>query len=116
MAAAGDPAVSAAQAAQAAGGHILVVEGAIATGASGKYCTVWPGMTILNAVQAFSQGAGFILAVGSCAAFGGVTAGTPIPRGQRRERCPGGRQPDHQHPWLPRTPRLDRGYGGVSPG
>src|SRR5512133_2694014 len=47
MAAAGDLAVSAATAAQGAGGYVLVVEGAIPTASSGKFCTIWPGMTML---------------------------------------------------------------------
>lgn len=83
MAAAGDLAVSAAEAARAAGGYILVIEGAVSTGANGKYCTIWPGMTILNAVQRLSPQASFILAVGSCACFGGVTAGAPNPTGAK---------------------------------
>lgn len=83
MAAAGELAVEAANAARAAGGYVLAVEGAISTGASGKYCTIWPGMTILNAVQTFSQQASFILAVGSCACYGGMTAGSPNPTGAK---------------------------------
>lgn len=83
MAAAGDLAVSAANDARTAGGYVLVVEGAVSTAANGKYCTIWPGMTILNAVQTFSQQAGFILAVGSCACYGGMTAGAPNPTGAK---------------------------------
>jgi hydrogenase small subunit len=83
MAAAGDLAVSAANAARTAGGYVLAIEGAISTAAAGKYCTIWPGMTMLNAVQTFSQQAGFILAIGSCACFGGMTAGAPNPTGAK---------------------------------
>lgn len=79
MAAAGDPAVSAATAAQAAGGYVLVVEGSIPTGANGAYCIIWPGMTMKNAVTTYAPNASFILAVGSCATHGGCTAGAPNP-------------------------------------
>lgn len=79
MAGAGDLAVSAAEAAYDAGGYVLVVEGAIPTGENGRYCYLWPGMTALDAVQAFSEKAAFILAVGTCAAYGGMAAGAPNP-------------------------------------
>lgn len=79
MAAAGDLAVSAAQAAGAEPGYILVVEGAIPTGASGRYCYLWPGTTMQDGLQTFSPNASFIVALGSCASYGGVTAGAPNP-------------------------------------
>ena len=44
MAAADDLAISAANAAYTKGGYILIVEGAIPTGAHGKYCQLWPGL------------------------------------------------------------------------
>jgi hydrogenase small subunit len=81
MAAAGDLAVSAAEAACTAGGYVLVVEGAIPTGEAGRYCYLWPGMTALDAVNTFSENAAFILAVGTCAAYGGLSAGAPNPTG-----------------------------------
>lgn len=79
MAAAGDLAVSAAQAAGAEPGYILVVEGAIPTGASGKYCRLWPGMSMHDALQSFSPNASFIVALGACASYGGVSGGAPNP-------------------------------------
>ena len=79
MAAAGDLAVSAAQAAGTEPGYILIVEGAIPTGAAGKYCRVWTGTSMADAVQSFSTNAGFIVALGACAAYGGVTSGAPNP-------------------------------------
>jgi NiFe hydrogenase small subunit HydA len=79
MAAAGELAVSAAQAAGAQPGYILIVEGAIPTGASGKYCQLWPGLTMAAGLQAFAANAAYIVALGSCAAFGGVAAGAPNP-------------------------------------
>jgi NiFe hydrogenase small subunit HydA len=81
MAGAGDLAVTAAENACANEGFILVVEGAIPTAANGEYCHLWPGMTALNAVQTFSQNAATILAVGTCAAYGGLIAGKPNPTG-----------------------------------
>lgn len=79
MAAAGELAVDSAENTHAAGGYVLVIEGAIPTGGNGKYCEIWTGMTMQNAVQTYSPNAAFILAVGSCAAYGGVSAGAPNP-------------------------------------
>ncbi|MCJ7569076.1 MAG: hydrogenase small subunit [Anaerolineales bacterium] len=81
MAAAGDLAVSAAEAALSTGGYVLVVEGAIPTAEEGRYCYLWPGMTALDGVRAFSENAAAILAVGTCAAYGGIPAGDPNPTG-----------------------------------
>jgi len=79
MAAAGDLAVSAAQTAGAQPGYILVVEGAIPIGASGKYCSLWTGMSMHDGLIDFAQNAGFIIALGACAAYGGISAGAPDP-------------------------------------
>ena len=65
MAAAGDLAISAAEAAGAEPGYILVVEGAIPTGADGKYCVLWPGMSMHDGLVNFSPNASFILALTS---------------------------------------------------
>ena len=81
MAGAGDLAVSAAEDAYTNEGFVLVVEGAIPTAENGEYCYLWPEMTALNAVQAFSEKAAYILAVGTCAAYGGLIAGEPNPTG-----------------------------------
>jgi hydrogenase small subunit len=76
MAAAGDLAVSAATSAASQGGYILVVEGAIPTAASGRYCYVWDeggvAVTMADAVQRLAANAKYIAAVGSCASFGGI--------------------------------------------
>jgi len=76
MAAAGELAVSAARSAQAAGGYILVVEGAIATGSSGKYCYVWDEggqpVTMASAVKSLAANAKHVVAVGACASYGGI--------------------------------------------
>ncbi len=79
MAAAGASAVAAAEANRAKPGYVLVVEGAIPTGAGGKYCTVWPGMTMHDAVRLYAKNAAAVLAVGTCACYGGMSAGKPNP-------------------------------------
>lgn len=81
MAAAGDLAVGAALAAAAQPGCILIVEGAIPIGAQGRFCTLWPGMTMHQALLDFAANASFIVALGACASFGGVTGGAPNPTG-----------------------------------
>lgn len=81
MASAGEVAVSAAEAAQLAGGYVLAVEGAIPTGEAGEYCHLWPGTTMVDAVEAFAENAAYILAIGTCAAYGGIPAGAPNPTG-----------------------------------
>ena len=60
-------------------GYILVVEGAIPTGASGHFCHVGGEMTMLEAFDRFSQYADSIIAVGTCASFGGIPAASPNP-------------------------------------
>jgi hydrogenase small subunit len=77
QAAAGDLAVGAAQAAGAEPGYILIVEGAVPTGAGGKYCYIWENMTMLDAVTQFAVNASYIVALGACASYGGVTGGAP---------------------------------------
>lgn len=79
MAATGDLAVSAAQAAGAQPGYILVIEGAVPTGANGAYCKLWPGMTMHDGLISFAQNAAFIIALGACASYGGVSSGQPNP-------------------------------------
>ena len=78
MAAAGDLAVAAATSTADAGGHVLVVEGAIPTGDNGQYCFVWDeagmSVTMAEAVRAMAAKARYVVAVGTCAAFGGIPA------------------------------------------
>jgi hydrogenase small subunit len=78
MAAAGDMAVSAARTTAQAGGHILVVEGAIPTANNGKYCYVWDEngapVTMAQAVTSLASNASYLIAVGTCASFGGIPA------------------------------------------
>jgi NiFe hydrogenase small subunit HydA len=82
-AAAGQTAVDAAEAAYSRGGYILVVEGAIPTAFRGKACRLWPGLTALAGVKRYAARARAVLAVGTCAAFGGMSAAGPNPTGAR---------------------------------
>ena len=80
MAAAGEMAVEAAETARNAdGGYVLVIEGAIPAGANGDYCHIWPGTTMLDALESFAPNANVILSVGTCACYGGMSAGKPNP-------------------------------------
>jgi hydrogenase small subunit len=78
MAAAGDLAVTSAVSTAGAGGHVLVVEGAIPAGDQGRYCYVWDeagqAVTMIDALRAMADKAAYVLAVGTCAAFGGIPA------------------------------------------
>jgi hydrogenase small subunit len=78
-AAAGKSAIGAAEAAYTKGGYALVVEGAIPTADGGRACYLWPGLTALNGVRRFATKAAVVLAVGTCAAYGGMSAGRPNP-------------------------------------
>ena len=86
MAASGDLAVAAARSTAQAGGYILVVEDAIPTAFGGRTCYVWDEggvpVTMAAAVSSLAAKAKAIVAVGSCASFGGVSAANPA-TGQR---------------------------------
>ena len=82
MAAAGDLAVGAAEG--AAPGYVLVIEGSIPVGDQGHYCHVWEDengdpVTMETAFDNFRRNASYILAVGTCASYGGIPAGDPNP-------------------------------------
>jgi hydrogenase small subunit len=76
MAAAGEMAVAAAISTATQGNYILVVEGGVPTGEGGKYCTVWEEagkpVTMAQAVSDLAARAQSVVAVGTCAAFGGI--------------------------------------------
>lgn len=82
-AAAGNLAVAQVEKTYRQGGYVLVVEGAIPTANGGTFCYLWPGLTALDAVARYTKNAAFILAVGSCASFGGMAAGAPNPTGAK---------------------------------
>lgn len=62
------------------GQFIAVVEGSIPTGADGAYCTIG-GRSALQIVREVCGAAAATIAVGTCAAFGGLPAARPNPTG-----------------------------------
>lgn len=82
MGAAGDMAIAQARSTAEAGGHILVVEGAIPTASGGRYAYVWEEngqpVTMADAVTSLAANAKHVLAVGTCSAFGGIAAANPV--------------------------------------
>lgn len=85
--------IHAAQALYQAGGYVMVIEGAIqdatpAGGAAGEFCKVGDltgtGVeTMIGNVQLLASRAAAVLAVGTCASFGGIPAGRGNPTGAR---------------------------------
>jgi hydrogenase small subunit len=65
----------------AAQGFMLVVEGAIPTAATGKYCFIGGDLTMLEAFKRFASVATEVVAVGTCASFGGIAAATGMKTG-----------------------------------
>jgi len=63
-----------------AGKYICVVEGAIPTKEDGIYCMIG-GRTALEIVQDVTSQAGAVIAIGSCASWGGVPSADPNPTG-----------------------------------
>lgn len=80
MAAAGHQAEAAKEAAIAAGGHFVVVEGSIPRADSGVYCTI-AGKTAWQHLEEAAVGAAAVIAVGTCSSFGGIPAAAPNPTG-----------------------------------
>ncbi len=68
---------------QKKGGYILVVEGAIPTAEGGIYCVIGEekgkGITLASRVESLSRNALAVIALGTCAAFGGIPAANPNP-------------------------------------
>ncbi len=62
------------------GKYIALVEGSIPTGAKGAYCTIG-GRSALDIAREVCGGALATVAVGTCAAFGGIPAAAPNPTG-----------------------------------
>ncbi|MEN8128498.1 MAG: twin-arginine translocation signal domain-containing protein, partial [Planctomycetota bacterium] len=62
-------------------GYILVVEGAIPMGSEGKFCDIGGHTTMKDAFTILGSNADLILAVGSCASFGGIPAAGSNPTG-----------------------------------
>jgi hydrogenase small subunit len=82
MAAAGHQAEAARKAAMKAnkGKYVLVVEGAIPTKANGIYCKIG-GQTAIDMVKECAADAAAVIAIGSCASWGGMPSTDPNPTG-----------------------------------
>jgi hydrogenase small subunit len=78
QAAAGDAAEAARIATVAAGGYLLVVEGSVPSEADGA-CSTIAGRSSLDILAESAAGAEAVIAIGSCAAFGGLPAARPNP-------------------------------------
>jgi hydrogenase small subunit len=66
--------------AEHAGQYIVVVEGSIPTGAAGAFCTIG-GRSALQIADEVCRNAAATIAVGTCAAYGGLPAAAPNPTG-----------------------------------
>ena len=62
------------------GGYIAVIEGSIPAGADGAYCTVG-GRAAIDTAREVCGNATATIAIGTCAAFGGIPAAAPNPTG-----------------------------------
>ena len=82
FAAAGHQAEDALKAAmkQHAGKYVCIIEGAIPVKDNGIYCMIG-GRTAMDIAQEVAANAGAIIAIGSCASFGGIPAADPNPTG-----------------------------------
>jgi len=82
MAAAGQQAEEAMRASmkENAGRYICVVEGAIPTKDGGVYCKIG-GRTAMDILAEVSDQAAAVIAIGTCASFGGIQAAKPNPTG-----------------------------------
>jgi hydrogenase small subunit len=63
-----------------AGKYVCIVEGSIPTREDGIYCQIG-GRTAIDIVNEVAGGAGAIIAIGSCASWGGVQSSGPNPTG-----------------------------------
>jgi hydrogenase small subunit len=82
MAAAGHQAEAALHAAMARnmGKYVLVIDGSVATGLDGAYSCI-AGRSNLESLKEAARGAAAIVAMGSCAAYGGIPKAKPNPTG-----------------------------------
>ena len=62
------------------GAYIAIVEGSIPTGENGAYCTIG-GRAALDIAREVCGNAAATIAIGTCAAFGGLPAASPNPTG-----------------------------------
>jgi len=80
MTASGHQAEAAKDAAVARGGHIVVVEGSIPLKDDGIYCAIG-GKSAVQIIGEATKGAAAVLAIGTCATYGGLPAAKPNPTG-----------------------------------
>ena len=80
MTASGHQAEAAKDAAVARGGHIVVVEGSIPLKDDGIYCAIG-GKSAIQIINEATKGAAAVLAIGTCATYGGLPAAKPNPTG-----------------------------------
>lgn len=89
MAGQGDPVIEVltGAASELPGQYILVVEGSVVTGGDGVFCQVGErdgkGITFLEHVLTLSEKALAVVALGTCASYGGIFGGAPNPTGCR---------------------------------
>jgi NiFe hydrogenase small subunit HydA len=87
MAPAGKSAPAQIEAAYSKGGYVLAIEGGVPTNSGWSARWAWSGdnqdVTLQQAVLGLSAKAGAILAVGTCAAFGGTPGAPPNPKGEK---------------------------------
>lgn len=88
MAPSGTAAEDARRQAIADGGHVLVVDGSIPLQDQGAWAIIG-GQSALAVVQESARDAGLIIAVGNCAAFGGIPAASPNPTDAHGVDAPG---------------------------
>lgn len=60
------------------GTYLVIVEGSIPMGADGAYCTIG-GRSAIDIAREVCEGAAATIAIGTCAAFGGLPAAAPNP-------------------------------------
>ncbi len=80
FAAAGHQIEAALHDAVAKGGYVCVVEGAIPTKEDGIYCQI-AGRTAIDILQEVGGNAAAVIAIGSCASWGGIPSADPNPTG-----------------------------------
>ncbi len=80
MAASGKRAEEAKKATVEQGGYLLIVEGSIPAAEDGIYCCIG-GRTALDILDEAASNALAVIAVGSCATFGGIPKASPNPTG-----------------------------------
>jgi hydrogenase small subunit len=78
MAPSGAAAEAARRQAIAAGGHVLVVDGSITLTEQGAWSVI-AGETALDVIRESAEAAALIIAIGNCAAFGGLPRANPNP-------------------------------------